>query len=329
MEKSIKGGLMRRIYLKNILFVIIFCLISSFCIAEESDIDKQLSEIYKKAEQAIEENNMEEADFWLARYMGLTFINEDTERSIIDLYTLLANHNVSKPTSVISGIYSDGFIEWFNSVAIVQWGLDDDEDYDEETLSSGIISNANEEYFATIIASPYIEGWFLTKDGQTKTLIMPLIDSMRKPTLTAGKHKKSVPKKLFEEIEIDTGGHPIQYIWPIEFHDLDGDKVSEMWVRYNQTWGTGFSQVLDIYKIEKDEKLVLFKRFEGLAEGIARRLDDGKIEVAKGFGDSGHMGYDQHHFEIWEYKNGEFVKISEKNVPHILWTDEWEKYYFE
>ena len=38
-----------------------------------------------------------------------------------------------------------------------------------------------------------------------------------------------------------------------------------------------------VYKIENDEKLVLFKSFEGVAEGIARRLPDGKIEVGNGF----------------------------------------------
>ena len=77
---------------------------------------------------------------------------------------------------------------------------------------------------------------------------------------------------------------------------------------------------------------MLFRKFTGDSEGIARRLDGNKIEVGYGFTDkeaTGHMGYDQHHIEVWEYKDGDFLKVSEKNVPHILWTNEWQKYYLE
>ena len=130
---------------------------------------------------------------------------------------------------------------------------------------------------------------------------------------------------------LDTGTNHIQRIWPLEFHDLDGDGKDELWVRYNKAWADGFSQELAIYRI-KDNSLELIKKFEGLAEGIARRLDGNKIQVGTGFTDNsaiGHIGYDQHHLEIWEYEKGKFVKTSEKNVPHILWSDEWKKYYFD
>jgi len=313
--------------MKRISLLILVLSLSCSVFADE----ETYKQLYNNAKQAIETEDEAKKDFYLARYMGLTFLDKETERNLTDLYPLLKNHRVSKPTSIISGRYSNDFIDWFAFSSIAMWGRDDDEDIDVETQSFGIVSNANDEYFATVIASPYVEGWFIVKNDETKTLIMTLMDSERKPSLTLGRHKNSVPLKLFEEKEIDTGGHPIQYIWPIEFHDLDNDGIPEIWLRYNATWATGFSQMLDIYKIKDNENVILLKRFEGHAEGIARRLDNNRIEIAYGFTNkeaTGHMGYDKHHFEIWEYKDGEFVKASERDEAHILWSNKWQKYYF-
>ncbi len=85
-----------------------------------------------------------------------------------------------------------------------------------------------------------------------------------------------------------------------------------------------------VYKIKDDSEIVLLKQFSGEAEGIASRLDGHKVEVGTGFTDKnvGHIGFDQTHLEIWEYKDGKFVKTSEKNIPHILWNKSWDEYYF-
>ena len=39
--------------------------------------------------------------------------------------------------------------------------------------------------------------------------------------------------------------------------------------------------------------------------------------MGTGFTDKnvGHLGFDQTRLEIWEYKDGKFIKISEKSVP--------------
>lgn len=138
--------------------------------------------------------------------------------------------------------------------------------------------------------------------------------------------------KYFAKHYIDTDKHFLHYIWPIEFHDLNGDKAPEIWIRYIMAWADGFSQRLDIYQIKDDKELILLKRFEGNAEGIARRLKNGFIEVGEGFTNkeaTGHQYYDQRHIQTFEYRNGDFIKISEKDVPHILWNTDWTKYYFE
>jgi len=166
--------------------------------------------------------------------------------------------------------------------------------------------------------------------NDTKTAVLGLINYQQHPSIVVESHEKNMPNKLLEEKEMDVAEHHIQHVWPLEFHDLNGDGRDELWVRYNEAWADGFSQSLAIYKI-KENGLELVKKFEGEAEGIARRLPDGRIEVGTGFTDkeaTGHMGYDKHRLEIMEYKDGKFVKVSERDVPHILWSKGWEKYYF-
>jgi len=314
--------------MKKLVMLLVFLLFTQLSFARD---DTYYTKLYEKASQAIKKGNEQDADFYLARYIGVSFLDKESKKNIADLYPLFKSYKVSKPTSFLSGKYSEDFIDWFILSSNAQWGQDDDDDLDPKTHSCGLASGESKDYIATVIGSPYLEGWYIIKDKGTKTAVLTLIDSSQKPYITIIRHEKSIPKKVFKEMYLDTGTNHIQHIWPLEFHDLDGDGKEELWVRYNKTWGDGFSQELAIYKI-KDNSLELFKKFEGLAEGIARRLDGNKIQVGEGFTNKsavGHLGYDQHHLEIWEYKNGKFVKTSEKNVPHILWSDEWQKYYFD
>jgi len=314
--------------MKKLIIFSIFLLFTQLSFARD---DAYYMSLYKKATEAIQKGNEQDADFYLARYIGISFLDKETKKDTSDLYPLFKSYKVSKPTAFISGKYSDDFIEWFILSSNAQWGQDDDDDLDPKTHSCGLASGESKDYIATVIGSPYLEGWSIIKDKDSKTAILTLIDSRQKPYIVVIRHVNSVPKKVFEKMYLDTGTNHIQRIWPLEFHDLDGDGKDELWVRYNKAWADGFSQELAIYKI-KDNSLELIIKFEGLAEGIARRMDGNKIQVGTGFTDNsavGHIGYDQHHLETWEYKKGKFVKISEKNVPHILWSNEWQKYYFD
>lgn len=292
--------------------------------------DVYYSTLYQKASQAIEKNNEQEADFYLARYAGASLLDENSKKTMSDLYPLLKSYKVSAPTAFISGRYSKDFIDWFIDGSHSQWGRTEDEDINIKNRSFTVAAGSNKDYFAAIVGSPYLEGWSIIKGDDIKTAILTLIDYRQKPYIAVAKRNNSASKSRAEKTYLELDEHHIQYVWPIEFHDLDGDGKDELWVRYNKAWADGFSQELSIYRI-KDGKLELIKKFEGEAEGIARRLEGNKIEVGNGFSDKsvGHMGYDQHHLETWEYKNGKFTKISERDVPHVLWSKEWEKYYLD
>lgn len=301
----------------------------TYSAGEDISLEANLKTIYQNAEKATKAGDIKKSDFWMARYMGLT-MSDETKRGYPDLVPLFKERSDLKPVSFISGHYTDEFIDFFIRGTYPSWGIPDEGVTEED--NEFVIQAANDgTYFAQLAISPYLENWYITREP-AQIRIIPFGDWHAKPPqILAGKLKNGETEKVFPKFNLKIGEHPLHYVWPIEFHDLDRDEVPEIWIRYNAAWGSGFSQMLDIYKIKNDQELVLLKQFEGPAEGIAKRLKDGKIQVAEGFSDKsvGHMGFDQHRLETWEYKNGDFVKISEKNIPHILRSDEWKKYYFD
>jgi len=312
----------------SLVFSALIFSITGIVYSEENHPDSYYETILNNAKHAIEEGDEEKADFYLARYIGLTLLDKNTKRNLADLNSLFARYKVAKPTSFISGKYNKDFLDWFIFASHAQWGIDD-EGVDEQTYSFEITSNSDGKYFASIIAYPWLEGWLVIKDNPSIAVLV-LGDFKRKPYIISGILENGTVIKRFPKTIFETDQHPIQYVWPPEFHDLDGDGTPEIWIRYNATWADGFAQLLNIYKIDDDNGLTLFKKFTGNAEGIARRLDGNMVEVARGFTDKGgvgHLGYDKHHFEIWRYEDGNFKKISERDIPHILRSNEWKKYY--
>jgi len=293
------------------------------------DLDPQSQQAaYDNAARAIAGKDRRKADFWLARYLGATF-SADTARGYADLIPLFDQREDLVPTAFISGRYSHRFLDFFVRGTYELWGVphervsEADATFIARTFSDG-------PYVVELVVSPALEGWAIIGDNPSIAVI-PLVSAEPPAVLVAGIRREGEPVRAFPRVALNADGNRLQYIWPIEAHDLEGDGTPEIWIRYNEAWADGFSQVLEIYKIEHEAALVLFKRFEGPMEGIARRVEDGTIEVAEGFTNkelTGHLGFDQHHIETFAFQQGEFVKVAERNVPHLLWSDAWELYYF-
>ena len=93
-----------------------------------------------------------------------------------------------------------------------------------------------------------------------------------------------------------------------------------------------FRSILEIYRIQNDNELVLLKRFRSGDEGFARRLADGSVELGAAFDShktKSRLNDDKHHLETWQYENGEFKKISEKDIPLLFKSGDWKKYFLE
>ena len=314
--------------MKYLFIMVSFILLSSTLYAvdstvlSKSNLDAQLELFYKEAEQAIEKGDNQRADFYLARYIGKSMLNEDTDKNMTDLYPLFEKQNLA-PTSLLSRDYNKEFIEWFVYSPAHYWARDEviEEDIQYTFRLNGTDDN---NYYVVVSAYPFIEAWSVA--GQEDAYSTAFIALAGKPFIMSGKLKDGKSSKEFNRVELDA---LLQRVWRPELYDLDNDGIPEIWIRYNRTMGTGFSQELVIYKIE-DNKIKLFKKFEGSPEGIARRLKNGNIEIGYSFSDEsvGHLGYDKHHIEEWQYKDGDFVKVSEKDIPHILYSSDWKDYYF-
>ena len=323
-----KALLATPLILKQTLLLLLFCLLSLPVYGENVEMDKQLSTIYKKAEQATKKGNIPASDYWLARYMGLTSFNKGTKRSFVDLFPLFGLRKDLKATAFISGYFNPDFIDFFFYGPQGMWGIQE-EGIDEKKREFIVRSASNENFFVEVVMEPRIERWITIKENKNSVADLPLGHNA---VIVAGTLKNGEPVTFFPKIKLDSEDHDVQFVWQSEFHDLDGDGIPEIWIRYNAAWADGFSQELAIYKIKDGKELVLFKRFSGEAEGIARRLEGKRVEVGHSFTNkeaTGHLLYDQHHIEIWEYRKNKFVKISERDVPNILWTPGWQDYYFE
>ena len=298
---------------------------SSLSFAQNTALDNQLAQIYKNAEDATVNGDIKQSDFWMARYMGLTAVEEKTKKGYPDLIPLFKKREDLKPTAFISGKYDDSFMEFYLRGMCVMWGASED-GVDKDKREFVIQSYSDDHYYVEITASPRLENWSIIKEPAVVSIIPLGVN----PVIHSGRLDKGKAVKHFKEMPFNVGESFIHYVWTPEMHDLDGDGVLEVWIRYIKAWADGFSQELAIYKIKDDSELVLIKQFSGEAEGIARRLNGNKVEVGTGFTNKnvGHLGFDQTHLETWEYKNGQFVKTVEKNVPHILWTKAWDTYYF-
>jgi|GEM_PF-6102342 len=112
--------------MKKIFVGALLCFICSITFAADLKLEGQLTTIYQKAEKAIQENKIQESDFWLARYKGLTAFNKETKRNYTDLYPLFKERKDLVPTAFLSGKYSDDFINFFIMGPCELWGIPDE-----------------------------------------------------------------------------------------------------------------------------------------------------------------------------------------------------------
>ena len=312
------------------LFFLFLLLVSEKCLAQTQTPDSVFASLYQKASEAIDAWDMKNADFYLARYLGLAARNPGAKKSREDLGPLVQKRKLD-PKAFLPGDFDKDFLQWFEKGCDARWGAEEKrarEKYRSVEIENGV---SDSHYFATVVMTPELQSWYVVGQNRAPTpMTLAMGSASEKPLVFCGKVFKSAPPSQYYPLSIQTQKHAVHYLWKPEFYDLDRDGVPELWLRYNLAWGNGFAQVLGIYKIDDQNKLVLFKEFRGEHEGIARRLGNDKVEVAMGFGSRSSlppMDYDRHRLEVWKFTKGEFHKVFEKNIPHILKGPAWKKFY--
>ncbi len=287
-----------------------------------------------KAEEALRSGSKKKADFYVTRYLTLCSTGSEQGCSSEALQTFLKKRQLV-PKSFISADWDPGFLDWFGKAPRELWSVQDDlvrEKFRSFEISRATYEGKNEKrYFVSVVAYPELELWHFVENGVFLKPLLLTVGSWRdRPVVFFGKVFKDQPSFQSSSVYLDTQRRTLQYVWKPEFFDLDGDQMPEIWIRYNISWGSGYSQILDIYKIKDERELVFLKRFQGVPEGIARRLPDGRVEAASRVSvqsSTASTPEDKHHQEIWEYVGGEFRKTAEEDIPNILNTPQWAEYF--
>lgn len=289
--------------------------------------DPVFNELYKKSEQSLDDGDRPRADFYLARLLAA----RETGKSVPDLELLL-----EKRRPEISGFlplaWDAEFLRWFESSALRQWDVP--ADGIQEKLGSIEIGRASQNHYEAVIAAfPEIQSWFLTDThgNSVKPIIVAAASSKKKPFLLVTRHTATA-YKIFYTAKLPVGNRSLLHVWKPLIDDLDGDGTPEIWIRYDLAWGNGFAEKLEIYKIAANDRLELYREFFGENEGIARRIASTRVEVGTAFGsrsDLSRIEYDRHRLETFEFSEGKFKKTDSVEIPHLLKSPEWKKYYPE
>ena len=313
--------------------VLLLFFFSRSVLADSPSVPETLYQaIQDNALRALDSGDKKEADFWMARYLGLSAVDPASGHSLKELEGLLKKRKLA-PKAFVSGDWAESFVDWFETGLYPRWGIDEKKVRVKYRTFEITENRFEDKYFATIVASPELELWHVVKNGLvSKPLVLLMGSASDRPTLFFGKLFKGASSFEFSPFYLYTKKRSLHHVWKPEFNDIDGDGLPEVWVRFNLAWGNGFEQVLEVYRIQNDRELVLIQRFQSGHEGFARHLSDGTVEIGSAFNSrktGSRLDYDNHRIETWAYEGVHFKKKEERETPLVLKTDEWKKYFLD
>ena len=300
---------------KSTAFAVLFFFLPVFSSAAQAeDPLSDPAELIKNAAAQMKIPDRKKSDFYASRYLGLC---EKASCPDVSFKEFLKIRQL-EPKAFVPDEWDAGFLEWFEKSVLARWAAAPERIREKKRSFEISHTSYENRYFATVVAYPELELWHVLDDGLVSRPMVLAMGSFRaRPALYFGKIVRGASVHS-GPVHIDTKKRTLHYVWKPEFFDLDGDGKPELWLRFNIAWGNGFAQVLEIYKIRED-KIVLLERFEGLPDGFARRLPDGRVEVAT----SVRAEQKTHTVETWQYIDKEFMKIDKKQRPFVLKSPDW------
>ncbi len=273
--------------------------------------DKTL--LLKNAGQALEHSNTKTADFYLARYLGIC--TQSAETCPPEALSPLLKKRKFEPKAFLPADWDPAFVDWFENSVRERWGVPA-ERVREKARSFEIAQNIYEDkYFVTVAAYPELEQWYVLKEGVIDRPLLLAMGAYRdRPTLFFGRSLKGSALQSYPTF-LGTQKRRLHYLWKPEFFDADANGIPEVWVRFNLSWGNGFVQVLEVYKIQSQGKLLLWQHFQSAPNGFARRLENGSVEVTA----SDLSLKKTYSLETWSVENKEFKKLDQKEVSIQEW----------
>ena len=322
----------RRLPAGRLVFFVLVFFLTALPGRTSADQDLVFQDLAQKAQSAVLKKDKKKADFYIARYLGLSSKDPSGSHGVGDLEEVLQKRGLP-PKAFVSGRWNKDFIDWFEKGLYPRWGADE-KIVREKARSFEIAGSTFEDkYFVTITACPEIQRWHVMETGLVnRPLILLMGSASDRPIIFFGKIFKGHASIQFNGSFLNVKKRALHYVWKPDFYDLDKDGVPEVWLRYCLAWGNGFSQVMEVYRIRDDSELELLKRFNSDEEGIVRRLPDGRVEVGRASGSQKNLArfdYDRYHFKTLEYQEGDFKEVSEEERPFFPATADWRPYFLE
>lgn len=277
----------------------------------------------EKAAAALAGGDKDRARLWIACSLGETLRTPGATFRAEDLAPLLNRLGV-KPTAFLSGRFDPSFLNFFMWGSWSLWACAEAP----VDAARGRILMAEVRSGSRSIAfwgTPTLEERALI--GGRSALTLMLLAPSDETRIVVGRYDDDGALHAEAELTLDAG--PIQFIVDAGFSDMDGDGREDLLVRYNALTASGFTQVLDVFGPDDAGGFARRFRFEGEAEGYARSLGDGRVEVARGISaqGGGHLDNDRERVELWRFRDGRPVKESARTTPHRLLDKGWEAYY--
>ena len=270
---------------------------------------------WEKARAAAQNGKGQEAEVWLAKYLGESYVqgNVDSQKDEINHLVLgyrgalsfdLGN---SVPAEWINWLKEKGYRQWINEHQL-----------DLEHGEFELVRSADGEGFSGILASPQVAEIRGGQDGQT--FLLALLTAQPQPYILSGRINKA-RLEYYHKCPLETDGKPLLFVWPPQFKDVDGDGVNEVWTKYLVLDSGNFASDLAVYRFKREDKtLQLVQKFSAHNNGMLMLTADNGVETAEGTSSG-------HHLQEWQYHDGIFTAVNERTVPSLWGSDDWKKYF--
>lgn len=268
------------------------------------------------------------ADFYLARYLGLSVLGAPGFSHEKGHRELLKHPSWSTPTSMISGRYQNNFLEYFNDASFAMWALARPVSYDLQGRRILLREASDDRNYVVVWGRPTFRTWVIM--ARTKMQKMVVAHS-RDLALQFG--KRDVNGRPSACGRIDLPGEVVWLYQPV-FRRLFPGERKNLVIRFNQPTADGYVQYLKIYGFNSEKNPcvpVMLAQFKG-RNGLAR-LKGNVIEISEETGASGESAFTKSFQKLQRlrFDGRQFVKHGTPELmPNFLHQpDGWPEYLVE
>jgi len=270
------------------------------------------SELLALARDARASKNHDNADFYLAPYLGLSVIGTPGYAYEKGLKELLKHPSWSRPTSMISGLYQDRFLEYFTDASFAMWALARPYGFHLEGRRLIIREASDKDHYVVVWGQPTFRTWIIMARKKLQKMV---VAHSHEIILQFGKVEKSGRPVACGRIDIKGD---VVWLYQPKFRAVFPGTRKNLVIRYNQPTADGYIQFLKIYGFNSDENPCvpnLLATFEG-RNGLARFKGD-FIELSEEVGNSSEGAFTRSFQKLRKLKfDGQ--KFRKDGIPEVI-----------